>query len=43
MWTLLQILGALLVVAGFAFIWWPSALIVAGLAVFAVGFLGEPN
>jgi len=41
MWTALQLLGASLVVAGVAFVYWPAALIVAGVAIGVVGFVGE--
>ena len=38
---LLALLGAALVVAGVAFIYWPAALIVAGLGLLALGFFRE--
>lgn len=41
MWTALQLLGAVLLVAGVALLSIPAALIVAGVGVFAVGFMGE--
>lgn len=39
--TALQLLGAALFVAGVGAIFWPAALIVAGLVLFGVGFLSE--
>ena len=43
MWTFVQLLGAMLVVAGVALWSLPAALIVAGLLVIVVGVLGEPR
>ncbi len=39
--AILEILGAAIVVAGIAFICWPAAIIVGGLAVIAVGAIGD--
>ncbi len=37
----LAILGALLVVIGAGFVYWPAALIIAGVATVAVGVLSD--
>ena len=39
--VLLALLGAALVVAGLAFIYWPLAVIVAGVGLLAFGFFRE--
>lgn len=36
--TVLDVLGAALIVAGVAFVFWPAALIVAGIALLAVSW-----
>lgn len=40
-WTLLEAVGLVLVVAFFALVWWPSALLVAGVLLIVVALLGE--
>jgi hypothetical protein len=40
-WNLLEALGLALVVAFFALLWWPSALLVAGVLLILVAVLGE--
>jgi hypothetical protein len=39
-WDILLIAGASLVVAGLAFIYWPAAMIVAGILLVALGVYG---
>ena len=36
--TVLDVLGAALIVAGVAFVFWPAALIVAGIGLLAVSW-----
>lgn len=36
--TVLEVLGALLIVAGTAFVFWPAALVVAGAALIAASW-----
>lgn len=38
---ILEILGALLIVAFFAILWWPSALAVAGVMLLVAAFAGD--